>query len=218
MRSNSAAAVRQARTSPRNEIEVIGGIFNCRTFTSFIQPCSSSHCTHIARYDRHAHTHLHEALDAFNRRHLDGMLERRAVSRQNSSITRRRKGDSTMCAMKFSPPSSATSTITLSSSPGVCLGGYNQRQLILQYFRCQQLRVARHKGNRAEVQTVVQNFVWNIAGKHAVHAHLYAGVLFRNLASAGRSAGWNSHSHREKVRPVFKPSNSLSPFLTSSRR
>jgi len=33
----------------------------------------------------------------------------------------------------------------------VVLGMHDQRELILQYFRCQQLRVARHKGNRTKV-------------------------------------------------------------------
>ncbi len=57
----------------------------------------------------------------------------------------------------------------------------NQRQLILENFGGLKLRVARHIGNGAEIQPVIQDFVRNVAGKHAMNAHLDTRVHFTKL-------------------------------------
>jgi hypothetical protein len=44
-----------------------------------------------------------------------------------------------------------------------------------------ELRVARDKRNSAEVEAIVQDFVGNVAGKHAVNADLDAGMQFAEL-------------------------------------
>jgi hypothetical protein len=41
-----------------------------------------------------------------------------------------------------------------------------------------QLRVARNEADGAEIEAIVQDFVRNVAGKHAVNADLDAGVQF----------------------------------------
>src|SRR5712664_4570233 len=64
-------------------------------------------------------------------------------------------------------------------------GGHNQRQLILQDFRGLKLGISRHERDRAEVQSVIQDFMRYVPRKHAVHAHLDAGVLFSEFGEGG---------------------------------
>jgi len=58
---------------------------------------------------------------------------------------------------------------------------HDQSQLILQDFRGLKLGIAWHERDRAEIQAVVQDFMGNVPGKHAVHAHLDAGMLFPGI-------------------------------------
>jgi len=156
---------------------------------------------------------LHEPLDAFNRRHFDRMLS--AVRfRANSSITRRRNGDSTMWAIKFSPPSSRHPL--RASSPG-CAGGHDQRQLVLQYFRARSCASARHKRKPHRVQTVVQDFVWNIGNMRCTRtARPDASPEIRQRRKQ-RMDGALIHTER-KLAALQPFQFTGAPFLTSSRR
>jgi len=55
---------------------------------------------------------------------------------------------------------------------------HDQSQFILADFRGQKLGIAGHKRNGAKVEAIVQDFMRNVPRKHAVHAHLDAGMLF----------------------------------------
>ena len=46
--------------------------------------------------------------------------------------------------------------------------------------------IARHKGNGAEIEAVVQDLVGNIAGKHAVNAHVDPGMQFAKFGKGGK--------------------------------
>src|SRR6516165_7520405 len=105
---NSAAAC-GSRAPRRETIYRRRGIFIWRTLISFSQPCSISQVTHIRGT-------MATPIPICTKRLMlsivgisIGMFS--AVRcRANNSITRRRKGDSTMCAIKFSWPSSSIST------------------------------------------------------------------------------------------------------------
>src|SRR5258708_437678 len=60
-----------------------------------------------------------------------------------------------------------------------------QREFIFQNFHGLQLRFAGNEGDGAEVQAVIQNFVRNIARKHAMDSDLDAGMEFTELAERG---------------------------------
>src|SRR5712664_92562 len=108
MRVSSAAAC--GRRAPRRETRYTWrGKLSCRTFTSFIQPRSISHCAHmrgtIATPMPICTKRLMLSMVGISM----GML---SVVRclAKSSMTRRRNGDSTMCPMNVSLPRSSTFT------------------------------------------------------------------------------------------------------------
>src|SRR5215831_14520665 len=63
-----------------------------------------------------------------------------------------------------------------------------QSEFILQDFRGFQLRVARDERDGAEIEAIVQDFVRNVAGKHAVNADLDAGVQFAEFRERGQKS------------------------------
>jgi len=65
------------------------------------------------------------------------------------------------------------------------LWGYNQSQFVFQDFSGLELRVARNEGDGAEVQAVVQNFVRNVAGEHAVDSDLHSGMQLAEFCQGG---------------------------------
>ena len=60
--------------------------------------------------------------------------------------------------------------------------GNDQGKFVLEDFCGLELRVARDERDGAEIEAVVQDFVRNVARKHAVNAHLNAGVEFAELS------------------------------------
>ena len=64
----------------------------------------------------------------------------------------------------------------------------NQSEFILQDFRGLELRVARDERDGAEIEAIVQDFVRNVAGKHAVNADLDAGVQFAEFRERGQKS------------------------------
>ena len=74
----------------------------------------------------------------------------------------------------------------------------NQGQFILQNFGGLELRVARDERNGAEVQAIVQDFVRNVAGKHAVDAHLDARVQFAEFGKRGEKRVDGAFVHAER--------------------
>src|SRR5882762_8726744 len=108
MRISSAAAC--GRRAPRRETRYTWrGKLSCRTFTSFIQLRSISHCTHMRGT-------IATPMPICTKRFMLSMVGISmgilSVVRclAKSSMTRRRNGDSTMCPMNVSLAKSSTST------------------------------------------------------------------------------------------------------------
>jgi hypothetical protein len=68
------------------------------------------------------------------------------------------------------------------------LGRNDHGELVLEDFDGLELVVARDEGDGAEVETVVEDFVGNIAGKQAMDANLDAGMGFAELGEGGKQA------------------------------
>ena len=68
------------------------------------------------------------------------------------------------------------------------LGRDDEDELVFQDFGGLQLRVARNEGDGAEIEAVVEDFVRDVAGKHAVHAHLHAGMFFAEDGERGEQS------------------------------
>src|SRR5262249_2826491 len=59
------------------------------------------------------------------------------------------------------------------------------REFVLQDFGRLQLRVARHVGNRTEIQAIVQDFMGDVAREHAMHPNLDARMLLAEFCNRG---------------------------------
>ncbi len=132
--------------------------------------------------DGYTHAHLHETLDAFDRRHFHGHIERSAMAGEKLDDAAAKGcfddvGDEVFFAefldINF-----------LALGEGV-LGGNDEGEFVFQDFSGLQLRIAGDVGDGAEIEAVVQDFVRNVAREHAVKADLHAGVGFAELGD-----GW----------------------------
>jgi hypothetical protein len=134
------------------------------------------------RNDSHAHTHLHEALDAFDSGHLDRHVELGVVAREklDDAAAKRRfddMGDENFAA--------EIGDIDFTLSRERMFGRCYERELIFQNFRGLQLRVARNVGDSAEVEAIVQHLVRNVARKHAVNTHLHTRMFLAKYDEGG---------------------------------
>src|SRR5262249_7589430 len=164
-----------------------------RILTSFIQPCSISHATHMRGTMATPMPICTKRLMLSMVGISMGML-RVVLLRPKSSITRRRKGDSTLCATKLSPLRSATSTSLRRAGAGLggtaagerVLGMHDERQFVFENFGGLQLRIARDEGNGAQVKPVVQHFVRNVPREHAMNADLHTRMGLAELGQRGQ--------------------------------
>src|SRR5690242_11037621 len=135
-----------------------------------------------ARDDGDAHAHLDEALDALDGRHFDGHVEGGAVAGE--------KFDDAAAEGRFDNVGDEILVAELvyfhlaALGQGM-LGGHDQGQLVLEDFGCLQLGIARDKRDGAQVEAIIQHFVGNIAGKHAVDANLHAGMKLTEFPEGG---------------------------------
>ena len=125
-----------------------------------------------------SHAHLHEALDAFNRRHFDGHIQ--------SGVIAAKKFDHAAAKRRFHAVGNEAFVFEIGHIHFFAFGErmfrrHHQSEFILQDFRGLQLRFARHKRNRPQIQPVIHHFVRNIAGKHAVNTNLYARMKLSEL-------------------------------------
>ena len=173
--------MREARPAPRNEIDVARDVqlphFYFLHPTVFDFPMNAH-----ARHDGHAHAHLNEALDAFDGGHFNGHMERGAVSRkQLNDAAAEGRFDTVRDKSFFAKLGDIDFTLLRKEMLGV----HDQSQLILQDLRGLKLGIAGHVRYRAEIQAVVQDLMRNVPGKHAMHAHLDAGMLFPKFGQGG---------------------------------
>ena len=135
-----------------------------------------------ARHDGHAHAHLHEPLDALDGGHFDGHVESGAVSRKqlDDSAAKRR-----FDAVRNKGFFAKLRDVHFALFRQDMLGIHYQGQLVLADFRGQKLRVPRDKRDRSQIQPVVQDFMRDVPGEHAVYTHLNAGMPFTKLGQCG---------------------------------
>src|SRR5258708_14735531 len=182
--------MREARAAPRNEIDVARHVQLPDSY--FLHPAAFDFPLNAhAGNDRHAHAHLHEALDTFDGGHLNRHVERGAVSRkQLNDGAAKGRFDAVRDKVFFSE----LGDIDFAFLSQDVLGVHDQSQLILQDFRGLKLGVAGYVRDRAEIQAVVQDFMRDVPGKHAVHAYLDAGMLFGTWPGLEGERGWSSRS------------------------
>src|SRR5215467_7158702 len=174
--------VGQAGASPGNHIDVTRQIELVNFY--FLHPAvidlpSDAH----ARHDRHAHAHLHKALDAFDGGHFDGHVERGFVAAEelDDAATEGR-----FDAVRHKTLAPEVGDVHLLAPGQRMFGMHHQRKFVLEYFRGLQLRVAGNKGYGAQIESIVQNLVRDVAREHAVNADLHARVGPPELGKGGQ--------------------------------
>jgi hypothetical protein len=135
--------------------------------------------------DGDAHAHLDEAFDAFDGRHFDGHVQGGAIAREKFNDAAAEGG--------FHDVGDKILLAEFGDFHFAALGegmfGRNDKsELILEDFRSLKLRFARNKRNGAKIQTIVQDFVGNIAGKKAMNANLHARMQFAELGESGKQS------------------------------
>ena len=128
--------------------------------------------------DSDADAHLDKSLDAFDGGHLDGHVESGAISGK--------KFDDAASVGRLDDVPNERLFVKIRDIDFAALGkrmleGNDQSELVLEDFGGLELGVARDEGNGAEVETVVQDLVRNVARKHAVNADLDAGMQLTEL-------------------------------------
>ena len=172
----------EAGSAARNEIDVARNI-ELANF-QFFHPAVVDFPLHThARNDGHAHAHLYEALDAFDSGHLDGHVERCAMARkQFDDAAAKRRFD----AMRDKVFPGEVGDVDLAFFREDMFRRNHQGEFILQDFGGLELRVARDEGDGAEIEAIVEDFVWNVAGKHAVNPDLDAGMQLAEFGERGK--------------------------------
>ena len=132
-----------------------------------------------ARNDGHAHAHLHEALDAIDSGHFDGHVERGTMTREEFDDAAAEGRFDTVGDERFF---GKVSDIHFAFFRQDMFRRDDQGQLVFPDFRGLELGIARDERNGAEIEAIVQDFVRNVAGKHAMDANQDAGV---QLAEGG---------------------------------
>jgi hypothetical protein len=174
--------MREAGAAARHEIDVARHVHLPHFYflhpTAFDFPIDAH-----ARDDGYAHAHLHETLDAFDGGHFDGHIEGGAVPGEelDDAAAKRRfdaVGDEIFLA-EFGD-------IDFAFFCEEMLGVDYEGQLVFEDFGGEELGVAGHERDGAEIEAIVQDFVRDVAGKHAVDANLDSGMQFAELGEGGK--------------------------------
>src|SRR5690349_21196253 len=130
------------------------------------------------RNDRHPHPHLYEALDALNRGHFDRHVEGGSISSEklNHAPPVRRFDD--VADERFL---AKLLHFHLAAFAKGMFQWYDKGKLVLAKLRGLQLGFSRNKREGANVEAVVQDFVRNIARKHAMDTYLHAWMHLAKL-------------------------------------
>ena len=168
------SGVGQASATTGNDVQVAGDIefFDFYFFQPAVLDFPGN--TH-ARHDGDAHAHLNETLDAFNSGHFHRHVERRAMASEkfDDAAAKRRfddVGDEGFLAEFFD-----ADFATLGEG---MLRRDDKGEFVFEDFGGLQLGVAGDERDRAEIETVVDDFVGDVAGKHSVQTDLHAGMRF----------------------------------------
>ena len=185
----------EARAAPRNEVDVPRHIQLPHLY--FLHPAAFDFPVNAhARDDGDAHAHLHEAFDAFDGGHFNGHIEGGAISgKQFNDAAAKGRLDAVSDEVFFAK----LGDIDFAFFCEDVLGVDDQCQLIFADFRSQKLGVAGDERDGAEIEAVVQDFMRDVARKHAVDAHLDARMLFAKFGQGGKESvdGAFVHTHGE---------------------
>src|SRR6267154_6783593 len=193
--------MRQARSAPRYQVHVAGQAQLPHLY--FFHPTAFNLPLHThTRHDRHAHAHLHKALDAFDGGHFNGHIERGAVPGE--------KLDDPAAKWRLNdvPDEGFVGKIFDVHLPALgqrMFQRHHQGQLVLQDFRSLQLRIARNIRDCADVQTIVQHFVRNISRKHSMNAHLNARMHFAEFGERGKQGMDGAFVDAQGQLPALQP-------------
>jgi hypothetical protein len=138
-----------------------------------------------ARDDGYAHAHLYEALDAFNGGHFDGHVELGVIAGEELDDAAAKGGFDDVGDEGFA---AEVGDVDFALAGQGMLGRDDQGEFIFQDFGGLQLRVARDVGDGAEVEAIVEDFVGDVAGKHAMDADLHAGMFFAKYGEGGEES------------------------------
>ena len=168
------SGVRQAGAAAGHKVDVAGHVE--LSYFHFFHPAALDFPLHAhARHDRHAHPHLHKALNAFDGGHFDGHVESGAIASEKLDDAAPEGG---LHNVSDKDLFAKLGDVHFALSCQSMLRGNDQGELIFQDFHGLELGIARHIGNGAKVEAVIEDFVGNVAGKHAMDADLDAGVQF----------------------------------------
>lgn len=176
--------VGEAGTAAGDEIDVAGHV-HLADF-EFFHPAVLNFPLHAhARNDGYAHAHLHEALDAFDGGHFDGHFEGGAIFGEELDDAAAKggfdaMGDEVLAAEFFD--------VHLALFGESVLGRDDESELIGENFGGLKLRLLGDVRDGADVQTVIQDFVRNVAGEHAVDAHQRARMQLAETGEGGQKS------------------------------
>jgi len=174
--------VGQACAAARDEIDVTRHVQLPHFY--FLHPTVFDFPVHAhARDDGYPHSHLHEALDAFDGGHFDGHIEGRTVSGKKLDDAAPKRGFDAVGDEVFLAEFGDIDFALLCEE---MFGVDDQGQLIFADFGGEELSVARDIGDRAEIEAVVEDFVGNVAREHAVDTDLNAGMKFAEFGEGGK--------------------------------
>src|SRR5215472_13595710 len=203
----------QASASARNHVHVARQIQLAHPY--LLHPAVIDLPCHAhARDDGNAHAHLHETLDAFNRRHFNGHVERGFVAAKkfNDPATKGR-----FDAVRDKTFAAEVGNVHFLSSSQHVLRMNDERQFVLEDFRGLQLGVARNEGNSSEIEAVVEHFMWNVTREHAMYADLHAWMGRAELRKCGQKSMNRAFVHAERkfaAREAFQFGQALFHFVT----
>ena len=138
-----------------------------------------------ARDDGDAHAHLHESLDAFDGGHFDGHFQFGAVAGKEF--------DDAAAKGRFDAVGDEVFVAKIGDIDlaFLCEGVFwrnDEGELILTDFGGLELGFLRDVGDGADVEAVIEDFVGNIAGEHAMYADQDTGMELAKSGEGGQQS------------------------------
>jgi hypothetical protein len=138
-----------------------------------------------SRDDGYTHTHLHEALDAFDGGHFDGHFQFDAVSGKKFDDTSAERGFHAVGDEVFVAQVGDVDFALLCKR---VFRRNDESELVFTDFGGLELWLLRNVGNGADVQAIIKDFVRNVAGEHAMDTDQDAGMELSE-SGEGRKKG-----------------------------
>ena len=172
----------EAGTAARDKVDVAGHVQLADFY--FLHPAVFDFPLHAhAGDDGDAHAHLYEALDAFDGGHFDGHVELGAMAGEELDDAAAKGrfdavGDEVFVAEVFD--------IDFALFGEDVFWGNDEGQFVFADFGGLELRLLRNVGDGADIEAVVEDFVGDVARKHAMDADENAGVELAERGEGGQ--------------------------------